>query len=109
MVPAQITSKQNRTESGTTPESLPISRRTLVTVAPSIRSTIASTTLCVMDSSCISLPPNSADPRQRIAHEQGDDPGPAEGGVQQHQARRILRDPADDRSFRAERVRPQRG
>ena len=53
-VPSVTSSKQKRSASGTTPDNLPIRRRTLATGAPSVCSLTASTTLWVMESSCIS-------------------------------------------------------
>ena len=51
-VPSAAISKQKRTASGTTPESLPISSSTRLTLASPIRWVIASMTLSVIASSC---------------------------------------------------------
>src|SRR5580704_9633489 len=119
LVPSVTRSKQNRTESATTPDSAPISRRTQVILASGRRSVTASTTLSVMASSCtvclaFGLPrrrwwePASADAGERIAHQQVDDPGTAEGGLELHDARGVRGDVADDGRLTAERMRAQR-
>jgi hypothetical protein len=88
-VPSTTISKQNRTESTTTPDSFPISSRTYTTRAPSVRAMIASTADWVSDNSCI----GSADPGQRVADQQVADPGSAERGVEQYQSGRVGLDP----------------
>src|SRR5579875_303510 len=50
----------------------------------------------------------SADPRQGIADQQVDDPGPAERGLEPDHAGGVVRDVADDRRLLTERVRAQR-
>ena len=57
-VPSAAISKQKRTASGTTPESLPISSSTRLTLASPIRWVIASMTLSVIASSCTARIPS---------------------------------------------------
>src|SRR5712692_5368172 len=99
-VPSVTRSKQNRTESATTPDSAPISSRTQVIRAPGSRPVTASMTSSVIASSCtILLSLGSADTRQRVADQQVDDSGPAEGGLQQYDAGRVIGDVPDDRGL----------
>src|ERR1700690_2301828 len=103
LVPSVARSKQNRSESGTTPDSAPISSRTQVTLASGSRPVTWSTTPSMIASSCMA----SADAGQRVADQQVDDPGPAEGRLELHDARRVVGNPADDGRPLAERVRAQ--
>src|ERR1700753_2627510 len=110
LVPSVTRSKQNRTESATTPDRAPISSRTQVIRASGRRPVTASTTPSVMASSCTAIAlsqfagrvfagrglagrlsagriwvgglDESADPRQRVADQQVDDPGAAERGLE---------------------------
>ena len=52
-----------------------------------------------------SLTTRSADPRQRVADQQIDDPGAPEPGLEQDQPRRIVGYPTDHRSSGAQRMR----
>src|SRR6266496_3061784 len=80
-------------------------------VASGIRSVTAVTTLSVIPYSCtwrLRRVGTSADPGQRVADQQVDDPGAAEGGLEQHDAGLVRRDAADDGGLLAERMRAQR-
>src|ERR1700691_3541786 len=111
-VPSVTRSKQNRSESATTPESAPISSRTQVTLAPGRRWVTASTRPSVMASSCtcwLAFVSGSADPGQRVADQQVHDPGAAERCLQLDDAGWLRCHPADDGRVRALRMRPQCG
>src|SRR6202050_825097 len=103
-VPSVTRSKQNLTESATTPESAPISRRTEVILASGSRSVTAATTPSVIASSCIF---QSANSRQRITHEEVNDPGAAERRAELDDALGLGDDVPDDRRLRTGGMRAQ--
>src|SRR6202050_4833116 len=103
-VPSVTRSKQNLTESATTPESAPISRRTEVILASGSRSVTAATTPSVIASSCIF---QSANSRQRITHEEVNDPGAAERRAELDDALGLGDDVPDDRRLRTRGRRAQ--
>src|SRR5580704_3951727 len=109
-VPSVTRSKQNRSESATTPDRAPISSRTQVTLAPGRRSVTASTRTSVMASSCtcwLAFVSGSADPGQRVADQQVHDPGAAECGLQLNDAGWLRGHVADDGRVLALRMCPQ--